>query len=167
LPRLIAPRSSLDQWQLLTKSGQPLSRNYEYAARIENPGEDPSIWSVEVLTPFDMPLFGDQTGQAAYMLSIVDVSGSTRSQPLEVYYRQPLVYIPRVITSLTAMTSTRPAGASRIKGPCPAARRSVVSVCWRKPGDSAYTVATMACNYPRVEILLNGFGLQQHFGACS
>jgi hypothetical protein len=154
----------------LKKSAPPLSRNYEYAGRIENPGENPATWSVDILTPFDIPYAGDQNGQVAYVLNIVDVSGSIRSQPLQVYYTQPFFYIPRVTTGVTTTTSTNPAGAPRNTGPCPGgAQEKPFAICWRKSGESAYSAGTTACSYAEaVRMLANSFpGFSHSAGACS
>ena len=78
----------------LTKAEPPLSTNYEYAGRIENPGANPATWSVDILTPFDVAYTAGQSGQVGYVLSIVDVAGSNRSQPLEIHYNLPLVVHP-------------------------------------------------------------------------
>jgi hypothetical protein len=153
----------------LTKAEPPLSRNYEYAGRIDNPGANPATWSVDILTPFDIPYAEDQGGQVAYVLRIVDVAGSNRSQPLEIYYRQPRAYIPMIITGTTSTTSTNPPGASRPTGPCPGgAQEQSFLICWRKSGSSPYTAGTTACSYSEaVRLLSNSFpGFSSSSGAC-
>lgn len=154
----------------LVKSQPPLSRNYEYAGRIENPGENPAIWSVEILTPFDIPYYGDRDGQAAYVLNIVNVSGSIRSRPLQVYYTQPFVEIPRVAAGGTSRTSTNPVSASRTAGPCPGgAREKPFTLCWRKSGQPPYETGTTGCSHSEaVRLLENAFpGFSNSAGACS
>ncbi len=153
----------------LTKSEPPLSRNYEYAGRIENPGENPVTWSVDIVTPFDVPYAEDQGGQVAYVLSIVDVAGSNRSQPLKIYYRQPQAYVPQIITGTTSTTSTNPTSASRPTGPCPGgAQEQSFLICWRKSGSSPYTAGTTACSYSEaVRLLSNSYpGFSSSAGAC-
>jgi len=155
--------------QPLTKSEPPLSTNYEYAGRIENPGANPAIWSVDILTPFDVPFAQDPGGQVSYVLSIVDVSGSNRSQPLKIYYRQPQAYIPQIITGTTSSTTTNPTSASRTSGPCPGGgQEQSFLICWRKSGSSPYTAGTTACSYSQaVGLLQNSYpGFTASSGAC-
>ena len=153
----------------LTQAEPPLSRNYEYAGRIDNPGANPATWSVDILTPFDVPYAQDPGGQVAYVLRIVDVAGSSRSQPLEIYYRQPQVYVPQIMTGTVSTTSTNPTSAPRPKGPCPGgAQEQSFLICWRKSGSSPYTAGTTACSYSEaVRLLSNSFpGFSSSSGAC-
>jgi hypothetical protein len=153
----------------LTKAEPPLSTNYEYAGRIENPGANPATWSVDILTPFDVTYTAAQSGQVGYVLSIVDVAGSSRSQPLEIHYFLPVMYIPQVITGTTSTTSTNPPSTSRPTGPCPGgAQEQSFLICWRKSGTSPYTAGTTACSYSEaVRLLTNSFpGFSSSPGAC-
>ena len=153
----------------LTQAEPPLSRDYEYAGRIENPGANPATWSVDILTPFDVPYAGPQGGQADYVLRIVDVAGSNRSQPLEIQYWQPPVYLPQVMLGTTGTTSTNPSSASRPQGTCPGgAQEQSFLICWRKSGSSPYTAGTTACSYSEaVRLLSNSFpGFSTSAGAC-
>ena len=153
----------------LTNSEPPLSRNYEYAGRIDNPGANPATWSVDILTPFDVPYAEDSGGQVAYVLRIVDVAGSNRSQPLEIYYRQPRAYVPQIITGSTSTHTTNPTSASRPTGPCPGgAQEQSFLICWRKSGSSPYTAGTTACSYSEaVRLLSNSYpGFGSSAGAC-
>jgi hypothetical protein len=153
----------------LTKAEAPLSRNYEYAGQIDNPGGNPVTWSVDILTPFDIPFSQDRGGQVDYVLRIVDVSGTNRSAPLEIYYRQPQAYVPQIITGTTSMSTSTPPGASRATGPCAGgAQQQSFLICWRKSGSSPYTAGTSACSYSEaVRLLSNSFpDFSSSQGAC-
>ena len=74
-----------------------LSRNYEYAGTIENPGENPAKWSLSIKTPFDVSP-NITSPNPRYRLTIVNVSGSKRSQPLTIdYFESQLGPLPGVI----------------------------------------------------------------------
>jgi hypothetical protein len=159
--------------QPLAKFAAPLSRNYEYAARIENPGGNPANWSVDILTPFDVPYSSAyHVGPAPvlYVLSIVDVSGSSRSQALNINYYDTYYSLPIPPTYTTA---TSPANKARTPGPCPGgAQDQPFTVCFRKTqanGDvESHTVATTACSYSQaVSLLQNSYpGFTDSSGVC-
>ena len=156
----------------LTSSAQPLSRNYEYAGEIENPGANPVTWRVEIRTPFDVPYAQDPGGQVAYELSVVDAAGSARSQPLKILYRQPQAYVPQIFTASSgnsSTTSSSPPSASRSTGPCAGgAQEQAFSICWRKANVSPYTAGTTACSYSEaVRMLTNSYpGYSSSPGPC-
>ncbi len=154
----------------LTQAEPPLSRNYEYASRIENSGANPVTWNVDILTPYDVPYAEDQEGQVAYVLRIVNVSGTNRSQPLEIHYRQPRTYVPQILSGgSTSTTSTVPSSASRPAGPCAGgAQEKPFRICWRKFAESPYNAGTTACSYSEaVRLLSNSYpGFSSNAGAC-
>ena len=154
----------------LTQAEPPLSRNYEYASRIENSEANPATWNVDILTPYDVPYAEGQEGQVAYVLRIVNASGSNRSQPLEIHYRQPRTYVPQILSGgSTSTTSTVPSSASRPAGPCAGgAQEKPFRICWRKFAESPYNAGTTACSYSEaVRLLSNSYpGFSSNAGAC-
>jgi hypothetical protein len=125
----------------LTKVDPPQSNNYEYSGIIDNPGANPATWSVGIKTPFDVPLFGTTSYPTYYKLTIVNVSGSKRSQPLTITYRQPDLYIPSPPMTMTGGTTTHrtdtPSTPPGHPGPCAGgANEQTFPICAAHPATA-------------------------------
>ena len=138
----------------LTKVTRPLSTNYEYQGSISNPGNNPATWIVDIRTPFDFYQYCNPPGQprAAYVLTIVNVSGSNRSQPLSIPIQEPLCYYPPVIvgggSNNTTHTSDPPSTPTGSPGPCAGgAQEQQVSMCFIQPPYQSQGVTVEACSY--------------------
>ncbi len=128
----------------LTKVDRPITTNYEYSGEIENPGANPATWKVAIRTPFDVPY------DAAYTLTVIDVSRSNRSQPLTVHYTQPLPFQPTVMTASSTVGSddTTPPAATSVTGPCAGgSAEHTVWLCLRKPPFDPKSLGVSACSY--------------------
>ena len=126
----------------LKKVDRPLlTNNYEYAGTIENPGEKTAIWKVDIQTPFDVPY------STIYTLTIVDVSGSDRSQPLSIYYSNPVVYPPTPMTMITVKHDAPPTTTGGT-GPCAGgALEQSIHLCLKNPPHDPKNITTTACSY--------------------
>lgn len=152
----------------LTKVERQLSGNYEYSASIDNPGGNPANWTIGIKTPFDVPLFRMQSTDVGYTLTIVNVSGSKRSAPLTIYFRQPLFYIPPPITGTTTHKTDTPNTAPGTTGHCPGgASEQPIRICFRNPPQLPNDITITACSYAdAVKLVGNAYGTSHTQGAC-
>ncbi len=154
----------------LTKLDPPITTNYEYSGAIDNPGNNPATWSVAIKTPFDAPLYRKYpTFEVAYVLTIVDVSGSKRSAPLTINYLQPWFIPPTVITgSTTTHSSDTPSSTTGRPGPCPGgAAEQAFRICFRNPPQLPNDITINACSYAQaVGQLTHAYGTSYTQGAC-
>lgn len=133
----------------LTKVDPPPSSNYEYAGTIENPGGNPATWSVGIRTPFDAPYCSTPNQPTSYVLTIVNVSGSTRSQPLTIRYDQPACFDPSTaVWRGTTGKSDTPSSSGGRPGPCAGgAAEQLFRICFKKQPHLPNDVSVYACSY--------------------
>jgi hypothetical protein len=139
----------------LTKVDQPVSRQYQYSAVIENPGANPATWRVDLKTPFDVPAFSIKGQRTEYVLTIVDVSGSKRSQPLTIHYVQPFWSPPTVgvaggtVKVENDHTSSAGTGPTPTTGPCQGgAFEQNFDICFTNAnGELPASIGYTACSY--------------------
>lgn len=154
----------------LTKVDRGLSTQYEYGGDIENPGGNPATWHVGVRTPFDQ-----RRWDGSYVLTIVDVSNSKRSQPLSIEIQGPIIngrfiQVPPP-PSISASVNIEPESASTpagVNGPCPGgASEQPFHFCESCPSYK-FNITLNACSYSSAASLLGssapGCGITQ--GAC-
>jgi hypothetical protein len=153
----------------LTKQDPPLTTNYEYSGAIENPGQNPATWRVEIKTPFDVPYFRTYpTTNIAYVLTIVDVSGSQRSAPLTINYLQPWFIPPSPIVGTSSQSRDTPSITAGRPGPCAGgAAEQSFRICFRNPPQLPHDITVQACSYAQaVNSLTNAYGPNHAQGAC-
>jgi hypothetical protein len=137
----------------LTKVDQPVSRQYQYSGVIENPAK-PVTWRVDLKTPFDVPSFTIGGQRTEYVLTIVDVFKTKRSQPLTIHYVQPW-FPPNVGGGVgrasfeNDYTSSGGGGSTAATGPCPGgAFEQNFDICFTNAnGELPASIGYTACNY--------------------